>query len=679
MSRKQTEPAEGSDYWVDVRTRIQALIDADERPLNTIAKEVGVDGSALGKFMRGTLSTLKADAITLLAAEFDTTADFILTGQAAATGTANRSVIDIPLDRIRRWDGNPRKNFNPEAIEELAASIAEEAAKHGGSGILQNLVVREADDADGGYQIAAGESRWRALRSLVEAGRAPADVLVPCLNKGDLSDYQMLKIAMTENTRRRDMNPMEEARGYQRMLDLARSEGREDVTTATIAEDVGVTQRAIQLRLQLVNDLHPTVQEALEKHEIKLAHARALTMAPKEFQENAVDLITKESHGWQTQHEIKNRIKQSLTDPEIALFDLSRYKGPRKADPDTGKEYLVDRAEFEKLQIEAVRILAQDLEENWVLAVIVDRRKDEWFHSFNYESTQDKKKGNAYIEIFSDLSVKVHEGYLPKKKADADKKDAADKPSTPETTKGHLMHARRRKSQALQKQVMDNLSLSKRLLCLALSGGDEAVLIKREPKLADDAALHPDLEAALGERAKSLAKCHKGVKVSDRKGLEREGWGNEFDAPAWDVIQGMSEEAVDAFLCELTAAAVGSLTGYQAEPGDKTMPRLLAENLEIAGNEAEHGLALQPEDLKGLNIEALKLVAQGVGVDDAGTAKAIRARIQDRCGIGEQTDIDPVTDYVLPTLRFARPFMVEIANPEAYRHPSTLQQAEAAE
>src|SRR5947208_673303 len=118
----------------------------------------------------------------------------------SSTPTADDVLVEIPVDQIEASSSQPRKSFNSETLDELAASIRV-------SGVIQPVIVRRRGT---GYQLIAGERRWRAAR---QAGldRIPAIVR-------DATDAQSLELALVENLLREDLNPIEEAEAYQKLL-----------------------------------------------------------------------------------------------------------------------------------------------------------------------------------------------------------------------------------------------------------------------------------------------------------------------------------------------------------------------------------------------------------------------------------------------------------------------------
>lgn len=148
--------------------------------------------------------------------------------------------------------GNPRKHFDEAALDELAASIA-------ARGVIQPVIVRP--HGKGGYQLVAGERRWRA------AQRARVHE-IPALVR-DLDDREVMALALIENLQREDLNPVEEARAYQRLAD------EEGMTQADIARMVEKSRSHVA-NLQRLLHLPEKVLDLVESGRLTMGHARAL-------------------------------------------------------------------------------------------------------------------------------------------------------------------------------------------------------------------------------------------------------------------------------------------------------------------------------------------------------------------------------------------------------------------
>lgn len=158
----------------------------------------------------------------------------------------------LPLSEIVPNKEQPRKTFDEGALQELADSITQH-------GVLQPLLVRPLPG--GGYQLVAGERRWRASRL---AGLKEVPVVVK-----DLSDVETMEIAIIENLQREDLNPIEEAEGLQALID------RCGFTQEDVATSVGKSRPAIANSLRLLR-LPPEVRDMTREGTISAGHARAL-------------------------------------------------------------------------------------------------------------------------------------------------------------------------------------------------------------------------------------------------------------------------------------------------------------------------------------------------------------------------------------------------------------------
>src|SRR5213082_4310503 len=169
------------------------------------------------------------------------------------------SVHHVRLATIVPSPLQPRKNFAPEALQELVDSIRQH-------GIIQPLIVRRVD---GRHELIAGERRWRAAQEL---GLSEVPVIVRAA-----SDLEVLELSLIENLQRSDLNPIEEAQGYARLRDEF------GMTQEDIALKVGRSRAAVANAMRLL-DLHPQVQIWLAQDLLSVGHAKVLLAlkAPEE-------------------------------------------------------------------------------------------------------------------------------------------------------------------------------------------------------------------------------------------------------------------------------------------------------------------------------------------------------------------------------------------------------------
>lgn len=160
--------------------------------------------------------------------------------------------VELNINELEPNRGQPRKEFREEAMRELADSIAQH-------GVLQPLLVRPL--LSGGYQIVAGERRWRASRM---AGLATVPALIR-----ELTDSEVMQIALIENLQREDLKPLEEAQGYQALMEEF------GFTQDEISKSVGKSRPAVTNALRLLN-LPEAVRGMLARGDLSAGHARTL-------------------------------------------------------------------------------------------------------------------------------------------------------------------------------------------------------------------------------------------------------------------------------------------------------------------------------------------------------------------------------------------------------------------
>ncbi len=177
--------------------------------------------------------------------------DALLASDNQDVAVASETPTTLRLALLRPGRYQPRTRMDPASIEELAESIKSQ-------GVLQPILVRSLDD---GYEIIAGERRWRAARL---AGLEEVPVVVH-----DVDDSAAMAIALIENIQREDLNPLEEASGIQRLI------GEFSMTHETAGRAVGRSRSAVSNLLRLLS-LEEAVQDMLMSGTIDMGHARAL-------------------------------------------------------------------------------------------------------------------------------------------------------------------------------------------------------------------------------------------------------------------------------------------------------------------------------------------------------------------------------------------------------------------
>ncbi len=217
----------------------------------------------------------------------------------------NSGLLLVPLEKIFRDQGQPRREFDPEKIKELAQSIKK-------NGLIQPLILRKRDNDN--FTIVAGERRWRAAQ-IADLKILPSLLLPEDLDKDEIS--------LIENIQREDLKISEEAHAYQRLID------KNDYTHENLSKIVGKSRSHITNLLRILN-LDAFFFSLLDKEIISMGHARALVgKTPVNFDEKTLALI---SSGKISVRDLeKNKRKTSSHEPNLIqeeknLSDIIGFK-----------------------------------------------------------------------------------------------------------------------------------------------------------------------------------------------------------------------------------------------------------------------------------------------------------------------------------------------------------------
>jgi ParB family chromosome partitioning protein len=238
-------------------------------------------------------------------------------GTQAAAGAAasppGEELARLPLDVLQRGRYQPRIDMRPETLEELAASIKAQ-------GVVQPIVVRPIAPPAAGesqrYEIVAGERRWRAAQI---AGLADIPAVIR-----RIPDEAAIAVALIENIQRESLNPLEEARALERLINEF------DLTHAQAADAVGRSRAAVSNLLRLL-ELAPEAGALLERRELEMGHARALlALAGRRQQAEVAAIVAKKSLSVRETEALVRRMQQRGSANERPREEGS----PGAADPD---------------------------------------------------------------------------------------------------------------------------------------------------------------------------------------------------------------------------------------------------------------------------------------------------------------------------------------------------------
>lgn len=204
----------------------------------------------------------------------------------------NKQVQDLPIAQLHPNRYQPRRTFSKESIKQLAQTLDEE-------GLLQPIIVREDGE---GYEIVAGERRYRAAKSLGWE-KIPAIV-------NNLSDAQTASLALIENLQRENLNPIDEALAYQELMKI------NNLTQTQLAQNIGKSQSYVANKLRLLK-LAPSVQQSLAQGQISARHGRALLALDVDQQGRLLkEILDKDL---------------SVKETEKIVADFDNYFAPKKA------------------------------------------------------------------------------------------------------------------------------------------------------------------------------------------------------------------------------------------------------------------------------------------------------------------------------------------------------------
>lgn len=260
--------------------------------------------------------------------------------------------VTLPISQVEPGLNQPRKRFDQEALADLAESIRIH-------GIIQPLTVRRL--STGYYQIIAGERRWRAAK-LAGLTEVPAVIM-------EADDRKVMELGLIENLQREDLNPAEEARGYQTLME------EYGLTQEQVAQQMGKSRPAIANTLRLLA-LPEDILKLVEEGQLSAGHARAILGAPTPAMQRqaAKKVVEGQLSVRQTEALIKALQKQAQEKPKPAGEDLSLYLGELEKDlsgrlgrkvkiAHRGKRGKIELEYYDSQDLEGLLALLQSLNE----------------------------------------------------------------------------------------------------------------------------------------------------------------------------------------------------------------------------------------------------------------------------------------------------------------------------
>ncbi len=594
-----------------IATTLAGTMDAQSLSNRALEKTSGVSRDTIRRIRDGAVSPT-LEQVEKLAGALDITAAALIgvdptpaVPAATADGTAGvilRDLVECPL--------NPRKSFDPDSIEQLAASIAAQ-------GLLQNLLLRPAAEP-GRFEIVAGARRFRALCFLAEAagdvrGETVDETWPVPARIEDLSDQDVVMMAIVENLQREEVPPLEEAAALAAAVDAG-------VDTEDLARKIGRTRRWVQQRVQLCRGLSDPAKQALATGEINLAQARALARAPETRQADVLDRIVTQREWGQNvdEKDVTEMITGDMIPVDRAAFDVIE-SGLEIFNDGDGNEYFQDADAFKLAQVaEAERQAGELRAAGWAWVEIRDGAETySTFWAGEFEKGKKADGAGVIIELNRFRMLKVHTGLIKPKRADATATVKADARPKDPIPKALQKQARNTKTWTLQLELArtENRALPVALVVIGLLRRSPVRLLKdpiggfdHQPTLLQQQILI-DLLEQMPEACRLDADRYHG---DFKSGFD---WSACLD---WLLED---EERLHRIFAALIATQVGSWNGHDTGLGDHPLIPAIARVADTAVQPGDW--TLEEAYLKALTKPQLARVAiQAIDGLDPATTKA---------------------------------------------------------
>lgn len=428
-----------------------------------------------------------------------------VTTNTAPVKTALTTVEEWPIGHFLPSRFNPRKTFDPAALEALAASIVRD-------GVLQPLLARpHARQGGDMLEIIAGERRYRAAKIAIETKRVPVTFRLPVIVR-TCSDADLLILAGTENLQRDDLHPLEWAAYFEQLKNAG-------IDYKEAAARLNIPHRTVTRRVRLLRCI-PEVQKAFREGKITGQQAEA-------FADGAPDTQRQLVKGGAIKHDfspdrIAREITEDLMSVAVAFFPRGQYTGEIVETPD-GAEFFADRAQAAKLQQAALDEKKTELKKKWPWVEIIEGYR--WQIEQEYPRATKPKDPDAGAVIILDDGEKpvVREGVLSPKVAESRRQDKAlaDRAGKNQAagknrmlTADQVIAIKRAKTQALRRAVHDHPKVGLVLAIMGVASGQEIDVEGKaaqgaqffyDPTPADEALHKEHATVTLGSKRMTLS------------------------------------------------------------------------------------------------------------------------------------------------------------------------------
>lgn len=449
----------------------------------------------------------------------------------------------VSLSLLEASAANPRRKIDRKSIEGLAASIRTD-------GLLQNLVVSpvEGKRRTTRYRVVSGGRRFAALQLLHERGELPKGFAVPVEVRDGLSKDDTLRIATVENLQRLNLPPLDETAALTKLL-------HKGVTLDDLVSQTGLSASTIKRRMAL-NSLCKEAKQALQRAEISLAQAEALTLGGEDMQLRILE--TMENGEDFSAEAIKGILLDDRPTVALAVFPVERYTGTVTTDlfADSETSYFDDAEQFIALQTEAVAELVRHHEAS---AAWVDFTQSHSVPEWQYRKAGKREKKGVLINLSPSGRVEIREGIARRKVDQATAREIADSPVIAAKPKAEYArplceYIAHHKTAAVAELLLANPRKAQETMVARMLAG-----LKPHPAFAalakapEPQSAYPVLEAVAGQFADKLGlESEEGETVWTRFQPFRRG-----DVAFYDAVKGLSDDDLNRLQTLLTVLSFG--------------------------------------------------------------------------------------------------------------------------
>ena len=467
----------------------------------------------------------------------------------------------VSLSALCPSKDNPRRNIDKDAIAGLAESIKTD-------GVLQNLVVEK--NGDGKFRVVSGSRRFLALKLLKRQGVIDGEYKVP-VEIRSFKDGDALRIATIENVQRSDLEPMDEAEAFARMLQDGAS--IDDVSAKT-----GLSEQTIRRRVAL-SDLCEEVKEAVQTGEVPLGIAEAMTLGTQDQQRS---LLNDLREGAELDREsIREMLCAQKPSVAIAMFALDQYTGTLTRDlfAEEQATYFDDVDQFFALQKQAVEDIAEKC-----------RQKAAWVDVFNSysvpwwqygEATKGRRCG-VVINLHPSGTVEIRKGLVRhqvKQEVVEVTKETPEAPKErPEASAGLIRYVALQKSIAVQAALLENPRKAKEVAAVSLLLGllpSKRLRIEVHPCVtAWDATEKKPKAVVIVITELSLLSGKLGIQFDARARVQSSTDSSDTPSVLYQTIQGLSDGDLDRLNTSLVLLSFGQSSVNSLDSDDSLFNRV---------------------------------------------------------------------------------------------------------